>query len=163
MADARSDLREVNEAIMAGNDAKSGLEQIIESLESAGNWGTWDMLGGGFVSTAMKHSRIDEAREAAGRVQQLLYRFKRELGDVDGAVQGINIEIGSFETFADYFFDNLITDWVVQSKINNALEGARDALRKVDTILYDLERKRRIYDENIDNLESQKQNMIENL
>lgn len=33
----------------------------------------------------------------------------------------IDINIGSFETFADYFFDGLIADWMVQSKINDSL------------------------------------------
>ncbi|MSS43131.1 hypothetical protein FYJ27_05205 [Anaerosalibacter bizertensis] len=33
----------------------------------------------------------------------------------------IDINIGSFETFADYFFDEFIADWMVQSKINDSL------------------------------------------
>mgnify|MGYP001559106142 CR=1 FL=1 len=37
----------------------------------------------------------------------------------------IDINIGSFETFADYFFDGLISDWVVQSGIHELLEGVQ--------------------------------------
>jgi hypothetical protein len=64
------------------------------------NWGTWDVIGGGLISTAVKHSRIDRARASAHQVQQLLRRFQRELGDV-GATSDITIDIGSFATFAD--------------------------------------------------------------
>lgn len=62
LADAQSDLKELDEAINAGNETLDSLEKVISSLKSASNWGTWDLLGGGMIATAIKHSRIDEAR-----------------------------------------------------------------------------------------------------
>jgi DNA repair exonuclease SbcCD ATPase subunit len=100
LADARSDVRELQEAIDAGKAVLTGVEAVIDSLKSAKNWGTWDMIGGGLISTAVKHSRIDRARASAHQVQQLLRRFQRELADV-GGTSDITIDIGSFATFAD--------------------------------------------------------------
>jgi len=134
LADARSDVRELQEAIDAGKAVLTGVEAVIDSLKSAKNWGTWDMIGGGLISTAVKHSRIDRARASAHQVQQLLRRFQRELADV-GATSDITIDIGSFATFADYFFDGLIVDWIVQSRIANSLMSATELRDKVQTTL----------------------------
>lgn len=133
LADAQSDLKELDEAINVGNETLDSLEKVLSSLKSASNWGTWDLLGGRMIATAIKHSRIDEARMSVHRVQQLLRRFQEELAEVEREPD-IAIEIGSFATFADYFFDGLIADWVVQSRIESSLENVvrmEDRVRKI--------------------------------
>ncbi|HLO13546.1 MAG TPA: hypothetical protein VK206_01865, partial [Anaerolineales bacterium] len=62
VAQLKSEVNEITEAITAGKDVLAGLERVISSLEDAEGWGTWDLLGGGLISTAMKHSGIDDAR-----------------------------------------------------------------------------------------------------
>ena len=89
------------------------------------------MFGGGLLSTAVKHDRIDRARQGIQDVQERMSHFKRELADVEDEA-GLNIDIGGFETFADYFFDGLIVDWVVQSKIETSLGRARDAQKALN-------------------------------
>lgn len=131
--------KETNEALSAGYMVVDSLRRVQESLDSAGNWGTYDMLGGGFIATMAKHSRIDEARDEIDRTQSLLRKFHRELKDV-GTTANINIEIGSFLTFADYFFDGLFADWSVQSRINDAQDRAYETLRRVQDLIYMLER-----------------------
>ena len=128
--DLISKLKELSEAIHAGKHVLASLEGVLASLESAKNWGTWDMLGGGLISTIVKHDRIDDARDGIHEVQARLGSFERELADVGDRIQ-LGIDIGEFETFADYFFDSLIFDWAVQSKINASLErtlNAKDVL-----------------------------------
>lgn len=139
LAKARAKVKEIQEAIVAGRAVISGLEKVLSHLDSAKNWGVWDMVGGGLISTAIKHSRIDDARNAAHHVQHLLRRFERELKDVRG-IYNLNIDIGSFATFADYFFDGLIADWVVQSKINQSRENTVRMLRKVEHVVERLNR-----------------------
>jgi hypothetical protein len=96
------------------------------------------MLGGGLIATAVKHSRIDRARESVHHVQQLLRVFQRELADIDSRTD-IDLDIGSFLTFADYFFDGLIIDWVVQSKIGRSLDSAVQAAERVGGIVQQLQ------------------------
>ena len=71
----------------------------------------------------------------------------------------IDINISSFDTFADYFFDGLIFDWIVQSKINDSLDRVINLDRKVEKLinilindLYKLENKLEMVREDIDRL-----------
>jgi chromosome segregation ATPase len=82
VANLNAEIKEIDEAIDVGSQVVLGLVQVLGSLNSAKSWGVWDMVGGGFLSTAVKHSRIDEARERVTQVQELMTRFKRELADV---------------------------------------------------------------------------------
>jgi hypothetical protein len=122
--------REIEEAIAAAKDVLGSLDEVIGSLESAEGWGTWDMLGGGFLVTAAKHSRIDEARDGVHAVQAKLNRFTRELADVQRSAD-IRIDISALEGFADFFFDGLLMDWIVQSKIADSLHQTRQAKAQV--------------------------------
>ncbi len=131
-------VKEIDEAIAAGREVLEELERAIESLESARKWGIWDMLGGGFFSTFIKHSRINKGRESIDNVHRLMRRFKKELADVQG-LGALKIDIDDFATFADYFLDGFIVDWIVQTKINDALAQARQARAKVFRVVSELE------------------------
>jgi hypothetical protein len=123
---------EINEAIEAGEMALNGLRLAIQTLRKAKNWGLYDMVGGGLLATAIKHSNIDEAKNIIHDVQVWLKKFKRELSDVHFATSGeLAVQMDSFSIFADYFFDNLIFDWVVQDKINRSLEGCETVCKQV--------------------------------
>lgn len=139
IANRATERHEIDEAAAAADDVIGSLNRVIASLESAEGWGTWDMLGGGLLATAVKHSRIDEAREGVQDVQAKLARFQRELADVQRDAD-IFIDIGGFDVFADYFFDNLIMDWIVQSKIANSLEQSRQAKSRVEQATIKLRR-----------------------
>lgn len=134
--------KELKEAMEAGYDLLTALERAEKSLGSAENWGTWDILGGGMISTMAKHSKIDEAQVEIANIQSLSRTFYRELEDVD-TYENLTIEIGSFLTFADYFFDGWLADLSVQSKIKDASRQVRNAQNKVSTTLtrlnYDLQ------------------------
>ena len=90
---------EVREAIEAGERALASLRDARESLGSARNWGLLDLLGGRSISGLVKHVKIDNARQSLSRAKADLNRFSKELSDVRD-LQGLNIEIGDFLTFA---------------------------------------------------------------
>lgn len=160
IADLNSELREITEAITAGSDAILGLEQVTASLESAANWGAWDMFGGGLISTAIKHSRIDDARSGVNDVQAKMSRFKRELSDVQKNVN-IQIDIGELASFADFFFDGLIVDWIVQSRIEDSLAQSKRAKGMIAQVLRDLENSKRIAESKLTNLQEDRAHLIE--
>lgn len=126
--------REIDEAIHAGNQALRSLRQAKECLNSAGNWGIVDLLGGGLVSTFVKHSKMKDADGLIQQARSDLRYFSRELMDVD-SVSDFHIETGDFLSFADYFFDGLIADWLVQSRINDAKHQVDNAIQNVEEIL----------------------------
>jgi hypothetical protein len=133
-----SDLKEISEAVSAGKDVISGLDLVIESLEEAKGWGTFDLVGGGLISSAIKHSKIDDARGLVYGVQTKMSQFERELADVKNNID-IEINIGGFESFADFFLDGLIIDWIVQSKIVESLEKSRRAKKRIAKAVTELE------------------------
>ena len=131
--------REMQEAIVAGERALSSLKSAHEKLNSAGNWGLLDMFGGGFFSTIMKHSKMSDAQNLMENAKSDLLRFQRELKDVNIPLD-LRMEVGSFLSFADFFFDGFVADYLVQTKISDAKTQVSDAIYKVERILNELKR-----------------------
>jgi len=126
-----ANIKEVDEAIKAGEDAIETVEKTINALNNAEDWGIWDLVGGGLFTTVVKHNHIDIARKYAEEAQRQLGKFKREISDIN-MVTNFEINVGSFETFADYFFDGLIYDWVVQSEIGKSLDTVKNTKNNID-------------------------------
>jgi DNA repair exonuclease SbcCD ATPase subunit len=161
IGDVQTQLKELAEAIAAGQAARSGIDKVLDDLQSAQGWGVWDLLGGDLLATAIKHNRIDDARQAVVAVQDALGRFQRELADVEQTAQFIVEDIGQFETFADYFFDGLIIDWVVQSRIDRSLDNARATALRLDDLLAQLEARKTALQDQMNRLEESKSSLVE--
>ena len=126
--------REINEAMQAGQEVLRCLSQARDCLNSAGNWGIVDMLGGGLITTFIKRSKMKDADLLVQQARSALKRFQKELTDVEN-IPEFRIETGDFLTFADYFFDGLVADWLVQSKINDARRQVENAMVKINYIM----------------------------
>lgn len=129
--------KEINEAIEAGQRALTSLRQAENKLSSARNWGLVDLFGGGFLTDMMKHSKINDASRYVEQAKWDLQKFQRELKDVNLPTE-VKIEIGGFLSFADFFFDGIVADYLVQSKIANARQQIADAIRIVENTLKNL-------------------------
>lgn len=64
--------------------------------------------------------------------------FQKELSDVVLPYE-IHIRVDGFLTFADFFFDGLVADWLVQSKLKAAKEEIDNAIYYVETTISDLQ------------------------
>ena len=95
------------------------------------------MLGGGFFSTMIKRSKMEDAAVLMEQAKQELQFFGRELQDIQVPLD-LRMEIGSFLSFADFFFDGLVADYLVQSKIADAREQVEDAIRYIEPIVNQL-------------------------
>ena len=131
--------REIREAIAAGQRALSSLDRAREYLDSARGWGIFDMLGGGLISSFIKHSKIEDASDCLEEAKQDLRAFSRELADVQ-SVEGIDVGIDSFLTFADFFLDGFLADYFVQRKIREAQSEVDSAIRQVEDMVVRLQR-----------------------
>ena len=157
---ARADLREVTEAHAAGLEARASLDVIVERLQKAESWGSWDLWGGGMFSTSMKHSHLDGAQSEAHRAQQHLRTFGRELQDVGEKLEA-SLDIGGFMKFADWFFDGLIVDWMVQDRIRNALKAATDVATQVRRVVDQLELRQIKARERLQRAEEERKDFVE--
>ena len=126
--------KELREAISAGNTALSTARQVLDSLDSAEGWGTWDLLGGGLLADMAKHSHLDDAQRAIERLQSQLRRFKTELADVTIHAD-IQVNVDGFLRFADYFFDGLFADWAVMDKISQSQGQLQTTRNQIEQVL----------------------------
>ena len=126
--------KEIREAVFSGEKALVSLKDAKRYLDSARNWGVVDIFGGDLFSGLMKHSNIDKASQAMDRAKYDLRDFQQELHDVHD-LPDMHIDMGDFMTFADYFFDGFIVDFMVQSKINEARQQVNNAISRVEGIL----------------------------
>ena len=129
--------REVMEAIQAGERALESLKRAGNELNSARNWGIVDMFGGGLVTDIFKHSKMNRAVQYMEEARRDLRIFQRELKDVHVPME-FRMEVGSFLSFADFFFDGIVADYLVQSKIAEARAQVEDAQSRVQYLLTDL-------------------------
>lgn len=126
--------KELREAREAGARALNSLREAKQHMDSARGWGLLDIFGGGMLTTMIKHSKMDNAKDCIRRAQWDLQAFSQELRDVN--LEGV--ELDGFSSFADYFFDGFLADMMVQSRINRAREQLDVAIRRVEDILRQL-------------------------
>ncbi|PWU67770.1 MULTISPECIES: hypothetical protein [Gracilibacillus] len=155
----KDEKKEIAEAIQAGDQVKSALNNASISLDKAKNWGTADMFGGGFISTSLKHSHIDDARRSSHNAQRLLRKFSHELADIGESFQA-DINISGGLTFADYFLDGLVMDWFVQDKINQSANEVNSMREKVSQTVTQLKKLEKDIVHTITHAESEWENLI---
>lgn len=127
--------KEILEAIAAGSEALVTAEEILDDLDSAGSWATWDVFGGGIIADIAKHSHLDEAQYAVERLQSQLRRFKTELADVGGIGADVRVNVDGFLRFADYFFDGIFVDFAVMDHISNSAEQVQAVHARISDVL----------------------------
>lgn len=119
--------KEIKEAIYAIDTTLGYLNEAKGYLNSASNWGIFDMLGGGFFSTMIKRGKMNDANRCLEKAKRSVINTKKELNDINQTID-VDLEIDGFLSFADYFFDGLVADWMVQSKINSAQKQVDQAI-----------------------------------
>lgn len=129
--------KEVREAINAGERALYSLREAQNNLQSAKNWGVFDMFGGGFLADVMKHSKMNNASTYMENAKYDLQVFQRELRDVYINLD-MKVDVSGFLSFADFFFDGIVADYLVQSRIGEARRQVDSAIYQVENILADL-------------------------
>ena len=133
------DKKEVLEAKAVANQVLDLLNDVEKQLKSAKNWGVFDLLGGGFLSSVIKHGKIDKAESLLKMVHKELVRLQKELGDINLSIDS-SIKISDFDRFLDIVFDNVISDWMTQSKVNDSLNEVARVKVEINRVLETLSR-----------------------
>ncbi|MFR7936887.1 MAG: hypothetical protein ACLU4S_16120, partial [Clostridium perfringens] len=139
--DLLSNKTEISEALREANNCLMISEETLKSLRSAKNWGIYDIVGGGMISSAIKHNRIDDAKTYMERLSYSVDRLNKELGDVDTSIFNEGLNISGFSYTFDIFFDNIFSDFSVQGEINDSLYKIEDFRNKVLNLIRKLEEK----------------------
>lgn len=149
---------EIDEAITAGLQAEESLRQATDKIREADGFSTWDVLGGGFIITALKHSALNESNSAIHEVQIALQRFKNELLDIQEIRrEEMYVNVDGLVQFTDYVFDDFFSDWIVHSKIGKAKTHIEETLDDVIGTIQDLRLKRNVVEDKMKALFEQKE------
>lgn len=132
-------LREIREAIDAGMRTRQYLQQAMRELESAQGFGFADMLGLDMIGGIGKHMKLAGARQQMELARNQVAVFQKELRDVNYALN-LNLDVGGFLTFADFFLDGILADVLVQSRIGEMKQQVENGLWQLSRIMEDLAR-----------------------
>lgn len=125
---------ELREAEEAGERALKSLYAVREKLNSTKKWVILDLLGGKMISTFVKQSRINEVEVLIEQARIRLTDFQKALRKETISAE-LQMEVSSFLTFADFAFDNPITDYLVQNRLDNIREEVDDTIQMTEELL----------------------------
>lgn len=120
-----------DEALAAGAKAQDLLVRLAAALASAHSWGTVDIWTDSALVSWAKRDKLDEARGIAGQAQAALLVFQRELADVGVALDAQVGDLADHHRFLDVWFDNIFSDFSVQSRIAEAQDTTTQAKTRV--------------------------------
>ncbi len=139
IARLKTQKKELQEATAAGKGALASTNSLLETLDNAEGWSTWDIMGGGLIADLAKYSELDTAQEQAEQLQIKLRRFKTELADVE-IQSDLQITVDSFLKFADFFFDGLLADWAVMNHIDQVQTQVQSTKAQIKQVLATLKK-----------------------
>lgn len=149
--------REAQEAVSAGERALAAANEVVYSLEDSSDMATLDLFTDSFFVNMAKYSSIDEAQGHIERLRMALRRFDTELADVGDS---LNVNIGDFLGFADFFFDGLFADLASKGRIDVTLDRAYDVEQRINSSLERLRALQSDCDRRIEELESEYESLV---
>jgi len=145
--------KEIVEAINAVENVVSLASEAENKLSSAKSWSTYDtFFGGGIIGDLVKYSKLDEANQHIANINSAAEIMKKELKDVDLAIENKMEHIGGGERFIDIAFDNIFSDWSIRGKISSNLEHIQRFLSDLHSISDHLRKKMIEIDRELANL-----------
>jgi hypothetical protein len=119
-------------AVENGVKSKKILIEIKQDLSKVKEWGSWQYYGAGNYSAYAKKNYIDTARKNAIQANMILSNYENDLTELFKDLKiPYHLRLDKFELFLNIFYDNLITDWIVQKHIKNALQNIQMNIDKV--------------------------------
>lgn len=135
-------IEEIEEAIIFGEKALKQLHELAIELGNMQDWNTDPDL-----KFTRKISKKRKLQQDIYTVNRALQSYERELKDLaDHLNLDYQAEMGVLRAFLEGFVDRLITDWVMQHRINhskNFLSNVIDRVRLLNNMLaYEIEKTR---------------------
>ncbi|GKV70456.1 hypothetical protein NCCP2716_29540 [Sporosarcina sp. NCCP-2716] len=158
----RSMLRELDEAIEAGDKAVRALDRAIDKLSNAEGLSMWDtFLGGGLLVSALKYSEVNSSDDLVHAAQRALRHYETELMDVqEAATASFQVNRNDIFTFTDLFFDNIFSDFAVHSRITEGKQKLNDVLQDVRRVQTQLARKKEASETELERLDADEKRIL---
>lgn len=118
LAKIDTELQQVESWLELARATQQDLEVARSELQRAHGWSVFDAVGGGAISTVLKHGRFDRARMLLGQVQRQL----QQLGTTRGSEVEADLSLGL--RLADVVFDGLFVDLAVHRRLRDLIDLA---------------------------------------
>lgn len=159
ISELEAHLTELSEAIKEGNKALRIANDALDSLGSAGNWGTLDLFCDSMIFDIAKYGAMDSAKAQIERLQFQLRRFRAELADV-AMDAGAEVETGGMFQFADFFFDDIFTAFSSLNRVDRAKDSVQTAIFRIHETVRALEQESQDARNELSNVQNHLRNKV---
>ena len=128
-----NNIKEINDVQLIINQLLPLIDEAEKKFTSARNWGFLDILGGGFITDLVKHTKLSSASTTMNQINYLLRDLQRELKEVVIPTD-FSMNTGTFATVADFVFDGVLADVYMQSKIMTSIEQIKELRRRLEIL-----------------------------
>ncbi|MDO4377687.1 MAG: hypothetical protein Q4C64_00870 [Erysipelotrichia bacterium] len=131
----------INRVLNSGIEAQNSLNEALFYLEQSKDLGVMDLTGGKMLVSMAKFGSIDKANEHIDDFCRKTRKFAKELFSIR-VPKNFRIEIDGFLRFTDIVLDQMISDGIVQKKIVDSLNVAKQLKPKIDELVETLKKYR---------------------
>lgn len=152
---------EIKEAIDEAINCDFTVNSALKYLNDASGLATWDILGGGAVTSIMKHDAVNSAKKEIERLGYAITKLEKELSDINMISISGNFNNIESSYLVDVFFDNIFTDISVSNKIDSSLGSVRNVKNKLDRCKEELYEKEKSNNEELIKLREKYKELVE--
>lgn len=129
----------IKEKIAEGQETLYNLRLAKVKLDSAGSWKKLDGFGGSILTSMMKHSKTEAALGCLEQARESLVSYQRVLKVLPIPFH-IRTEIAVLFSFAIFFLDGEIKEYLEPEKVESAQEQLTDGIDILVNVLLALEK-----------------------
>ena len=126
-------IQKIKETLETGQVALETLKQAQIKLDSVKSWITIDGFGGSLLISIVKHSKIEETLQVLEETKKNVRRFQLQLKTIE-LPMGVKKDVGIFVSFATFFLDGTVENYLIKERVGDVTEQLDDAVRMVECI-----------------------------
>ena len=126
-------IQKIKETLETGQVALETLKQAKIKLDSVKSWITIDGFGGSLLISIVKHSKIEETLQVLEEAKKNVRRLQLQLKTIE-LPMGVNKDVGIFVSFATFFLDGTVENYLIKERVNDVTEQLDDAVEMIEAI-----------------------------
>lgn len=126
-------IQKIKETLETGQVALETLKQAKIKLDSVKSWITIDGFGGSLLISIVKHSKIEETLQVLEEAKKNVRRFQLQLKTIE-LPMGVKKDVGIFVSFATFFLDGTVENYLIKERVNDVTEQLNDAVEMIEAI-----------------------------
>lgn len=152
---------EIKEALNAAKNVTDTVKAVLNYLEKAQDWATFDVwTRGGILTHFAKYGNIDNAQSLMNKLSIQLSSLEAELADVRMDQSFYVSQISGGTRTIDFWFDNIFTDLNVRETIRENISQVRDVSARVEYLVIKLNEKEEEIHNRLNVLDSKKEDLL---